>query len=54
MVTSVHNFTLIRTLKKNKLNTNSMKRSIIIVKYLSTSCVPGSELSAAGLRPRKM
>lgn len=31
-----------------------MKGSIIIVKYLSTSYVPGSELSAAGLRPRKM
>lgn len=43
-----------RLFLKNGLNTNLMKRSIIIVKYLSTSYVPGSELNAAGVRPRKM
>lgn len=39
---------------KNGLNTNLIKRSIIIVKYLSTSYVPGSELNAAGVRARRM
>lgn len=50
---SAYNLSSTRTFKK-ELNTNLMKEVQIIVEILSTSYVPGSELSAAGIRPRKM